>query len=265
MFVDIVVMCNVCEVHLNTHSFTGGVPSIHPRNISSCVYVLCNSTLTEALGTAFVVSATKILTACHNLKLGKGGYDTKAVLVKSLEKEGKVLIPDSTFIPVGKHMWSTKNDWAVLKRTDGQHFPDTEILPICDESDINDIITTGGLRKILVSHCPVSLFNSGNISGVSALDSEKDFGYFTNHKILIQNGLFGGSSGGVYTWKGKALAIHVESLGEAREYDEVTESNPDCTELENLITASDSNVHAYAGMAQGLLICRYPIGRYIAS
>jgi hypothetical protein len=64
---------------------------------------------------------------------------------------------------------------------------------------------------------------------------------------MIQNGLFKGSSGGVYTWKGKALAIHVESMGEAREYKEGAASEPDNTEYENLMAVSDSCVHAYGG------------------
>ena len=41
--------------------------------------------MTEALGTAFVVSQTKVLTACHVMKKG-AYYDLEAILVRSLER-----------------------------------------------------------------------------------------------------------------------------------------------------------------------------------
>ena len=57
--------------------------------------------------------------------------------------------------------------------------------------------------------------------------------------------------------------IHVESLNEAIEYNDVAAANPNNTAIEILLTLSDSNDNVYSEIAEGLLIFRQSILNFI--
>jgi len=193
--------------------------------------------------------------------------DTGA-LVKSISRRpDDSLEPDGEIIRVEikktrrKVFGSFSADWILLERCDGRTFPTSEIVEICPE----DELPSRG-AKIHIYHCPVEIFNLRQMPVCGVIWTERDFALFSRnkHKIFIQNGLYKGSSGGMYTLpNGKVVAMHTDSSNSGLTVESVRAANPALTALECLTTASDSHAHAFASLAEGVILCKYRIARLL--
>jgi hypothetical protein len=222
-------------------------------NLRQSVYVLC-SDKTEPIGTAFVIAPTMVLSAFHNMiDPTTNKMDRNGILVIGIERrrDGSKHPEANTRIPVTIAYYCTSEDWVLFSRTDGLLFSPEDIVPVCPNHDLPQI------GSIQIHHFPVDLFNSGEIDALKALLVNKDIGYYTEHKVLVQNGLFSGSSGGLYAFNGRAIAMHLESVNSAMTVDDIARQYPDLADLACVGAASDSNVACYAGLAQGIVICKF--------
>jgi hypothetical protein len=83
------------------------------------VFILCDQTL-EPVGTCFVVSLTRLVTAYHNLSETKT-IPPNWIVVESLER-GRTGVQVTNRIEVIVVVTSMSSDWALVERTDGNMF-----------------------------------------------------------------------------------------------------------------------------------------------
>jgi len=215
--------------------------------------------MSEAVGMAIVLSPSTVITAFHCMIDAKDSLIEHGNLVKGLERGASGgLVPDGGIvIPVvikrsGQNpIKNEQADWILLKRNDGNQFLPSEI-----KSIHQGVIPSIG--KVCVYHAPIEVFNVNEITVIQVTMSEKDIAFCSGHKLLIHNGLFRGSSGGLYASRqGHAFAMHVESVSGRRTISEEKKENPQNDALTVLSCVSDSNVHSYASLSEGVILSRY--------
>jgi hypothetical protein len=89
-------------------------------------------------------------------------------------------------------------------------------------------------------------------------------GFCSNHKVFIQAGLFGGSSGAVYIIAddnhrgfGKAFGMHCESINSSKSIQDVKDEGI-ITDSDAVIEeVTDSCVNSHASFVEGILISKY--------
>jgi len=217
-------------------------------------------------GTASIVSKTMVLTAFHviaktPLKPTRALLTGDWVIMETCERVRNVVNPTGDVIPVRVFKTSPTSDWALLQRNDGKEFDAELILPICPLASLPG---NGSEQTLKIYHCPLDLFNCGRVDAVAPVSEDKRFGFRTTHKVFVQGGLFGGSSGGIYAIKsnvvetnGKVLAMHTESVSTAALVEEAQSLNPGASLYDILSEVSDSHAECHASFVQGLIICTY--------
>lgn len=247
-------------------------PPQSPR-LGNSIFVLCGAGL-EAAGTAFIISSTCVMSAYHNIAKDPNNPSTALVskdwvLAPGLERNqnGEVYPiahdPDPavpvTVIPVKYVKGSFKDDWVILRRTDGNTFFTSDILRVCTPEEIPK---HGTGARLHVYHCPVDLFNCGEHDAVMGVLKRTELSFKTTHGAFVEGGLFGGSSGGIYVlMSGKILAMHVESRSVASSFEDIQAGAlanvKEMSEVDSLAAASDSHIGAYSAFAKGMILCRY--------
>ena len=110
----------------------------------------------------------------------------------------------------------------------------------------------------------VELFNWGFLNAIRPTSLHAKMGFCNNHKVFLQAGLFGGSSGAVYIIAdyrhigfGKVFGMHCEGINAARSIEDV--QNEGIIIDQDAITEefTDSCVHSYASFVEGILIPKY--------
>jgi hypothetical protein len=227
-----------------------------PR-LSESVYIVCDENVTVACGTCFVVSPELLVTAYHNLSENRSMIKNW-MITKGLERAANGSLIHSGAIKVCVDGTSMCSDWALLRRVDGGRFAAGDVIEVC--TDVPPPET-----KIKVYHCPLDLFRDGRVSAVKALSIDSRVGYYTNHKIFFQVGLFGGSSGGLIALHdGKALGMHLEGINSAKLVTEFRTERQEAKlqgqpeEVEDDVTlASDSNAQATGVLSEGIVLCKF--------
>jgi hypothetical protein len=227
--------------------------------LKSSVFVLCIVIKNEirAVGTAFIVSNNYMLTACHNLVAYGIRKKQKWLAIAKLERVNNVVQPSrgSLQIELVKHKCSPNDDWAILKRADSFQFDASKIVRICPNHHVPSEETE---EKMKIYHCPVDIFNSGQINSLGPLSKEERIGNITGHRILVETSLFGGSSGGLFAlMNGQAIGMHLASLNSARTIEEVGEEDPNADELFVLQEVIYSLLASYGALSEGIIIPRF--------
>lgn len=238
---------------------------VSPR-LLNCVVILVDAALVPC-GTAFIVSRNCLLTAYHNIAHDSNN-PTKAhkkdwKVVKGLERTaaGSITPLDGEIpVDVTVHKFSHTADWVILKRQSGQ-FDINSAIPICTKQEVPKY---GEETNVKIYHCAVDLFKSGYMSALRPIPFPCKVGFNTNHKVFIQGGLFGGSSGAVcvvsdpyHRGFGKAFAMHVQSLNSAKSKQEVIDEGLLTDSDEVMAEVSDSCVNSHASFMEGILIPMY--------
>ena len=213
---------------------------------------------------AIVLSPTTIVTAYHCLLDGDNNLIETAKVVKGLERRtnGTLKPEDDIVIPVKVKMRNNRTrtflldknaDWIMMERTDLNTFTTQEIRQIYT----GNIPTIG---KVCIYHSPIELFIAGEIDFVKVMMNEKDIAFCSNHKMFANNGLFKGSSGGLYASKtGLGYAMHTDSRSARRTVSDEKLDNPEGSTLDHIKSASDSNVHVYASLSEGVILSKYNV------
>jgi hypothetical protein len=223
------------------------------------------------IATAFAATKTVALTAGHTIssKNNKSGevliinepLFLTTVLVRndgvSSPEEGKVEIP----VTVKKFHY--ENDWAVLERSDGGVFPQT--IPVA--TSVTDIPRDGASEPMTFYHVPVALFRDDTeyTDRLHVTPKQGSVGLVRKNYIDFQNGGFDGSCGGPYVYRGKAIAIHTDSLNSALTAEALrihqiqqgdrTESNRRM-KVADVVTLADSCAESHTSVGSGILICK---------
>jgi hypothetical protein len=241
------------------------LPPPYPR-LLHCIFILCDVTL-KACGTAVAISEYCVLTAYHNiandpLKPTRSHIPSWRI-VNGLERnsDGSVQTIDN-FVPIAVtvHKYSYNADWVILKRDVGSFNPN-DVVPICPAAEIP---TYGEEPNVKIYQCAVELFNTGFVNAIRPTSLEVKMGFCSSHKVFLQAGLFGGSSGAVYVISdyrhigfGKAFGMHCESINAARTISDIEDEgiiiDPDAIVEE----VSDSCVNSHASFVEGILISKY--------
>ncbi len=222
----------------------------------------------NACGTAFAISENCVLTAYHNIATDPAkptrSHDKSWKIVNGLERlsDGSIQTIDN-FVPIDVfvHKYAYKTDWVILKRTDGRLFDPNDVVSICP---VADIPAYGEEPDVKIYQCAVELFNTGYLNAIRPTSLTVKMGFCSHHKIFLQAGLFGGSSGAVfvnadYRHKGfgKAFGMHCESINTTRTIGDVeneeTIIDPDAVVEE----VTDSCVNSHASFVEGILISKY--------
>ena len=213
---------------------------------------------------AIVLSPTTIVTAYHCLLDSDNNLIETAKVVKGLERRtnGTLKPEDDIVIPVKVKMRNNRTrtflldknaDWIMMERTDLNTFTTQEIRQIYT----GNIPTIG---KVCIYHSPIELFIAGEIDFVKVMMNEKDIAFCSNHKMFTNNGLFKGSSGGLYASKtGLGYAMHTDSRSARRTVSDEELDNPEGSTLDHIKSASDSNVHVYASLSEGVILSKYNV------
>ncbi len=182
--------------------------------------------------------------------------------MKGLERAAGSIAPLDREIPVDVtvHKYSLTADWVILKRQSGL-FDITSAIPICTQQEVPEY---GEETDVKIYHCAIDLFRSGYLSALRPTPLTCKVGFNTNHKVFIQGGLFGGSSGAVYVVSdphhrgfGKAFGMHVQSLNSAKSKQEVIDEGLLSDSDEVMAEVSDSCVNSHASFMEGILIPMY--------
>ena len=239
------------------------LPTDSPRKLAS-VFILCTSDLAP-VGTAFIVSPTRVLTAFHNVGslTSHRRYTDPLVLVRGLERlvNGNVVVVDEGPIPVEIARYSWTSDWALLSRTDGLEFISEQIVEICPA---NRIPKDEDEAKIKIYHCPVILFVQEYTPLLKPLSVESKFGSSSKHSFLCHVGLFAGSSGAlVVLANGLAIGMHIEAVNSAMSLTEVlakrvTAGEPEGSFADQMEDVSDSCVQSVGALSKAIILSRYP-------
>ena len=237
-------------------------PTVSPRKLSS-VFVLCTSGL-NPIGTAFVVSPTRVLTACHNVGSLRSRrlYSEPLILVRGLERlnSGQVVVVDEDTIPVEAQDLSWVGDWALLSRTDGLQFEGEDIVEICPA---NRIPIDEDEAPVKIYHCAVVLFNNEGTSLLKPIAVPSTFSSSSKHSFVCQVGLFASSSGAlVVLSNGLAIGMHVEAINSAMSLRDVVAERaaagqPEGTFEENMESVTDSCVQSSGALSKAIILPRF--------
>ena len=174
----------------------------------------------DVIATAFAATKTFALTAGHTIssKHTSGKImliDNPLFLTTVLVRNNGVISPEEgkVEIPVMVQKFHFENDWAVLKRSDGGVFPQT--IPVA--TSVTDIPRDGAREPMTFYHVPVALFRDDTeyTDRLHVTPKQGSVGLVQKNYINFQNGGFDGSCGGPYVYRGKAIAIHTESVNSA--------------------------------------------------
>lgn len=240
-------------------------PPASPRFLNS-IFVLCDDNL-NACGTAFIISNNCLLSAYHNVAADPAKpfrpQSKSWKIVNGLERlpDGSIKTIEN-FVPIDLtvHKYSYKADWVILKRNDGL-FDASDVVPICPESDLP---AYGEEPNIKIYQCAIEIFNLGFVNAIRPTSLDVKMGFCSHHKVFLQVGLFGGSSGAVYVIAdnkhrgfGKAFGMHCESINAARSIEDVQNEGM-ITDQDGIIEeVTDSCVHSHASFVEGILISKY--------
>jgi hypothetical protein len=228
------------------------------RRLTKSIYVVCESGYGAACGTCFVVSATLLLTAYHNLSLTTS-LPQNWCIASGLSRDARGLIVPENPIPVKIFCHSMQGDWALLSRDDNLQFDPLDVVPICG-APLPEPET-----HITVYHCALDIFRDGRVFAVKPMAVDARVGFYSKHKMFFQVGLFGGSSGGLIALpNGTALGMYLDGINAAtlaKEFwsqRQAAGANNQPLLVEDDITlASNSNAQATGVLSEGLVICKY--------
>lgn len=170
----------------------------------------------EPIGTAFAISPSLMLTACHNVVVNDNMLVTELKVTPAIIKQdGKFATKDSQLgRPVDVHKYNVGVDWACLKLGDNAP-PFPFVIPVAtSNSDFPEFATT---EKLFIYHCPVQLFtDDDDIEVCHVMVKEASVGLISGKHLNFQNGAFPGSCGGPYIFRNKAVALHADSVSTAK-------------------------------------------------
>lgn len=217
------------------------------------------------IGTAFIVSPTRVLTAFHNVGSLTSNqlYTEPLVLVRGLERRigGEVVVVDEGPIPVKVSRYSWISDWALLSRADDLEFVREQIVEICPADDIPK---DEDEAKIKIYHCPVILFVQEGTALLKPMSLESKFGSSSKHSFLCQVGLFAGSSGAlVVLSNGLAIGMHLEAVNSAMSLTDLLVQRQTAGESagsfeEQMEDVSDSCVQSVGALSKAIILSRFP-------
>ena len=240
-------------------------PPVSPRFLNS-IFVLCDDNL-NALGTAFIISKNCLLSAYHNIATDPANpfrtYINKLKIVNGLERSlDKFVTTIENFVPIDVtvHRYSYTGDWVILKRNSGS-FDYRDVVPICSTGEIP---VYGEEPNIKIYQCAIELFNGGFLNAIRPTSLDVKMGFCTGHKVFLQAGLFGGSSGALYINAdhrhrafGKAFGMHCECINTARSIEDVQNEGFIIDPAAIIEEVTDSCVHSHASFVEGILIPKY--------
>ena len=223
------------------------------------------------IATAFAVTKTAVLTAGHVIssKDETSGeiqlIDEPLFLTTVLVRNNGVISPEQgkVEIPVTVKKFHLENDWAVLKRSDGGVFPQT--IPV--STSVADIPRDGASEPMTLYHVPVAVFwdDTDYTDRLHAIPKQGSVGLVKKNYIDFQNGGFDGSCGGPYVYRGKAIAIHTDSVNSALTAESLrihqmqqrdrAESNKRM-KVADEVTLADSCAESHTCVGSGMLICK---------
>lgn len=221
-----------------------------------------------AKGTAFIISPKCVLTAYHNIAEDPDNptrkHEKHWKIVNGLERmEDDTVETIEDFVPISVtvHAFSYKADWVILKRDDGL-FDNSEVVPICP---VQELPTYGEELEVKIYHAANQLFNDGFVSAIRPISLSVRYGFHSKHKVFMQAGLFGGSSGALYVISdyrhrgfGKALGMHVCSISTKRKIKDVLEDGKEDADSDEVLEeVTDSCVSSHASFVEGIIISRY--------
>jgi hypothetical protein len=110
-----------------------------------------------------------------------------------------------------------------------------DVIPICPA---NEIPKYGEEPDVKIYQCAIELFCGGFINAIHPTSLSVKMGFCSNHKVFLQAGWYGGSSGAVYVISdhrhvgfGKAFGMHCESINISKSIQDVQDegiiSDPD--------------------------------------
>jgi hypothetical protein len=248
------------QQHQQAQAGGGGQGQFTPRLMKS-VFVLIDDNLSPA-GTAFIISRTCVISAYHCVAENAENPTRKHIefwrIANGLERKSdgnvSVLSPQSV-IPLQVIKYAVRDDWVLLRRTDGFEFDEDLVIPVCPRDSVPNHDDEVWVK---IYHCPIDLFRDGMVDVVRPCSCDYRLGMISNHRAFVQTGLFGGSSGGLYAlMNGKALAMHVESVNTSQSISNISKSNKTFDEKECASQASDSCANTYASFASGIILSTY--------
>jgi hypothetical protein len=188
-------------------------------NVAEGVFVLYrgDDNAAEPIGTAFAISPSLLLTACHNVvvKSKDGTADSTVLDLKVaptlIRSPDGVIATEAKGRRVAVHKYNIEVDWAALVLDeDVDSFPLTSTIPLA--THVSDIPSPGTSEKLYVYHCPLQLFlDDPEFERCHVMQKEASVGIIGVKTLTFQNGAFPGSCGGPYMFRNKAVALHTES------------------------------------------------------
>jgi S1-C subfamily serine protease len=228
------------------------VTTLDPKYGEMSVFILCDSARKkyQPIGTTFAVSTRYLLTACHNLQNVR---QKKYTIASALRKTGHNVYIDVRVVYKNEGM-----DWAMLETEEGSKslvpIPISLLDPLPSEADLK------------VYHGPVTLYNEGSSSALTAVSHWVKYWTATEHHIITSNGLYSGSSGAPFILRsGEVVAIHVcmDNQGVSIASDEVQVpeeyNREDIQDIIDIISNSNnSNLQIAGSMNCALKISKCP-------
>ena len=218
-------------------------------------------------GSAFAISNQYVITARHNL-LYADGHEKEVGLVKEIV-EG-VPLHETGIIKLVLVADSVENDWAVLRRDDGEAFP--KYATVCPDVELPSESSTVGVKDFTAGMFEVGSSTKLKVLSVStkvcqyeprASDNMNDSSMMhipvirigepmppvdsrIEDTIMVSGGRVYGSCGGPYfAENGKVVAFHVRSLDDA-------------PEPSGRSTRSHSSNRSHVSYSHGYVLCRLP-------
>ena len=128
-----------------------------------------------------------------------------------------------------------------------------------------DLPKRGTLEKMYIYHCPVSIFREERSeTSVHAIPKEVNVGTVAEKFLSFQNGGFRGSCGGPYVFHNKVVALHVELLNDAVDFEMLEEQEittlrgrkRKLTMAEKTKEVAESCVSSHTSLGTGILLTK---------
>lgn len=224
------------------------------------VFVLCDAKM-NAVGTAFVVSKTKVITAYHNVGSMKKHYGKIWNIVSGLERNenGVVTVFGDVNLKVKIAKFNRKSDWALLCRCDESEFSPLQIVEICTNGNVPEDHQEA---KIKIYHCPVALFNSELLPLLKPVSVSSRVSMTSTHSVFFEQGLFAGSSGAlVVLSNGIAIGMHLEAISSSVSFADLRPAHEDEGKPveETLTEVTDSCVECVGTFSRAIILPRFAI------
>ena len=217
----------------------------------------------EISGTAFAITSRRFIT-CHHCVYNEHSQSivNRVAICKRIQKEGERIVPQQghTLYYADIHRFDAMLDYAIFHLESDRSLQNLVPIPICPEAKLPDVTS----HSISCLYGAIGDFQVGELASLSVwIGGPYDILQYGNNnvsepndsRILTEQGLCRGSSGGAMVSNGYVVAMHLASLNQGRYFQKHVKGSHLAASVHDSVTDLQT---IHSSLKEGLVLCRIP-------